>query len=370
MNRVLIKAASLRHNINVIDGWMRKAKAEWCLVTKVLCGHAETLRALSGMHVAAFGDSRLVNIRAIRENAPEQGIWYLRLPFFGAIPEVIAKTEVSLNSEEETIVALNDEAVKQDRFHNIIVMIEVGDLREGVLPAHLVSFYERVLELPRIRVLGIGANIGCLSGAVPNPDQFSQLSLYRELLELKFKKKLPLISAGSTSTLPLMLEGSLPQGINHFRIGEAVFLGTDLVRGGILPDLWSDAMTLEAEVLEIKEKSLIAMGDTSLITPFESSYDQPDVEGSATRRGYRAIVSVGQLDTDVRGLSPRNPQFKIAGASSDITVLSVGEDAAGLKIGDVVEFDVSYSAILRLMNNKYSDKVLIPEPEPILLPVA
>lgn len=370
MNRVLIKAETLRHNINVVDRWMRKSKAEWCLVTKALCGHAETLRALSEMCVPALADSRLMNLHAIQKNASNKSIWYLRLPFFAAIPEVVALAEVSLNSEEEIIAALDREAAKQKKVHGIIVMIEIGDLREGVLPSHLVSFYEKVLELPNIQVLGIGANIGCLSGAVPNPDQFAQLSLYRELLELKFKRRLQYISAGSSSSLPMLLEGGLPKPINHFRIGESVFLGTDLVRGGVLPKLRSDGITLEAEVLEIKEKSLIPIGDTSLITPFETTFEQPDIEGTATRRGYRAIVSVGQLDTDVGGLVPRNSHFKVAGASSDVTVLNVGEDAAGLSIGDVVEFGVSYSAMVRLMNNKYSGKVLVPEPEPLVLPMA
>ena len=272
-------------------------------------------------------------------------------------------TDVSLNSEEEVIVELNEEAGRQGKSHGIIVMIEVGDLREGIVPGRLVEFYENIFRLPNIRVLGIGANIGCLSGAVPNPDQFMQLALYKELLELKFKKKLPLISAGASSALPLLLEGGLPQGINHFRIGEAVFLGTDLVRGGILPGLRSDAITLEVEVIEIKEKSLIPMGDTSLITPFETSFEQPDIEGSATRRGYRAIVSIGQLDTDIGGLTPRNPQFKIAGASSDVTVLNIGEEDMGMKLGDVVKFDVNYSALVRLMNNSYTERVLLPEPE-------
>ncbi|MCB9357914.1 MAG: alanine racemase [Calditrichaeota bacterium] len=362
MNRVTIDGAALHHNIRLIDGWMHSHGAQWALVTKALCGHGETLNALADMQVPAFADSRLFNLRAIREHAPEVSTWYLRLPHYAAIPQIVKMTDVSLNSEEEIIIALNDEAQKQGKIHGVIVMIEVGDLREGILPGHLVGFYENILALPNIRVLGIGANIGCLSGAVPNPDQFMQLALYRELLELKFKKKLPLISAGASSALPLLLESGLPSGINHFRIGEAVFLGTDLVRGGILPGLRSDAITLEAEVLEIKEKSLIPLGDTSLITPFETSFEQPDIEGSVARRGYRAIVSVGQLDTDIGGLVPRNPDYKLAGASSDVAVLNVGEDDAGLSIGDVVKFDVNYSALVRLMNNRYTDRVLLPEP--------
>ncbi|MEA1981370.1 MAG: alanine racemase, partial [candidate division Zixibacteria bacterium] len=242
--------------------------------------------------------------------------------------------------------------------HSIIIMIELGDLREGILPGSLIKFYETVFELSNIEVIGIGANLGCLAGAVPNIDQFTQLALYHELLELKFKRKLQLISAGSSAVLPLLLEGSLPKAINHFRIGEAIFLGTDLVNGGTLPGLKDDAVILEAEIAEIKEKGLVPLAETISIAPFESEQVGEDL--SPGQRGYRALVSVGQLDTEITGLTPINSGYNIAGASSDVAVVNIGDEQGGLKVGDTIKFRLNYAALLRLMSGKYIEKVVSP----------
>ncbi|MBD3169975.1 MAG: alanine/ornithine racemase family PLP-dependent enzyme [candidate division Zixibacteria bacterium] len=357
MNRVLIDVNALSHNINVIDRWMREHNSSWTLVTKVLCGHHGTLKALHELGIKSIGESRLANIRAMKEVSPEIETWYLRLPYFSAIPDIVELGDVSLNSETEIIEEINMEAKRQDKLHGVIVMIELGDLREGILPGTLVEFYNRIFKLPNVKVLGIGSNLGCLAGAIPNEDQLMQLVLYKELLELKFGHTLPLISAGSSSLLPLLLEGKVPGTINHFRIGEAVFLGTDLINGGTLRGLRNDAITLEAEVAEIKEKSLVTMGENGVSTPFESIDDNDFTPG---QRGYRAIVTIGQLDTEVAGLTPMNEDYNIAGASSDLTVVNIGDEQGDLKVGDVIKFRPNYGATLRLMNNRYIDHIIIP----------
>ncbi len=292
MNQVTINPEILQHNIRIIDGWMTEHGASWTLVTKVLCGHADTLRVLQKIGVRSMGDSRMDNLQSIERIIPDFESWYLRLPHLSAIPRIVALSDVSLNSEIEIIEAINEEAKRQNKTHRIIIMIELGDLREGILPGSLVNFYKQIFELSNTNVIGIGANIGCLAGAVPNKDQLMQLALYRELLELKFKQKLQLISGGSSSVLPLLLEGQVPKQINHFRIGEAVFLGSDLINGGTLPGLHNDAISIEAEIMEIKEKNLIAMGDTSMITPFDTLEEEAAKSGQS-RRGYRAIVAIG-----------------------------------------------------------------------------
>ena len=358
MNRLIINLESLKFNLAVINRWMERHGATWSVVTKVLCGHTDTLRALQHLGVRSMGDSRLANLQAIERIIPDFEAWYLRVPDMSSITDVVAYSDVSLNSEIEVIKALNDEARKQDKIHRIIIMIELGDLREGILPGSLTKFYEQVFTLPNIEVLGIGANLGCLAGAVPTVDQFMQLILYRELLELKFDHKLAMISAGSTSVLPLVLTKKLPSAINHFRIGEAIFLGTDLINGGTLPYLTNDVMLLEAEIAEIKEKGLVPMGETGTATPFETETDETTT--TPGQRGYRALVSIGHLDTDIGGLTPVNPSYKIAGASSDITVINLGDESDGLKVGDTIKFKVNYSALLRLMIGKYIMKEVYP----------
>lgn len=358
MNRVTIDFQGLRHNIKIIKGWMDKHQASWTVVTKVLCGHTNTLTALQSLGIKSMGDSRLANLRAIEKITPDLETWYLRVADLSSVKDVVSLADVSLNSETEVISSLNDEAKKIDRVQRIIIMIELGDLREGILPGSLIKFYETVFDLSNIEVLGIGANLGCLAGAVPNIDQFTQLALYRELLELKFKRKLQLISAGSSAVLPLLLEGTLPKAINHFRIGEAIFLGTDLINGGTLPGLKDDAIILEAEIAEIKEKGLVPLAETISMTPFES--DQVNGDLSPGQRGFRALVSVGQLDTEITGLTPVNSEYHIAGASSDVTVVNIGDDQSGLKVGDTIKFRLNYAALLRLMSGKYIEKVVTP----------
>ncbi len=358
MNRVTINLELLHHNLNVINGWMESHGATWTVVTKVLCGHAETLRALQVLGVRSMGDSRLENIRAIERISPDFESWYLRVPDPSSVDEVAALADVSLNSEIEIIRALNARAKELGYIHRVVIMIELGDLREGILPGTLVEFYEEIFELSNIDCVGIGANLGCLSGAVPNVDQFMQLALYRELLELKFHRKLPMISAGSTAVLPLLLDRALPKAINHFRIGEAIFLGTDLINGGTLPGLRDDAVLLEAEIAEIKEKNLVPTGETTSLQPFETETVVEDQAPGA--RGHRAIVSIGHLDTDIGGLTPVNPSHTVAGASSDVTVVNLGDNPLGLQVGDTIRFRVNYSALLRLMNGRYLEKKVTP----------
>jgi predicted amino acid racemase len=359
MNRLLINLHALRHNIEQINGWIENHNASWTLVTKVLCGHQDTLKALQMMGVRSMGDSRLENLRSIERIIPGFESWYLRLPHISAIGEIVAAADVSLNSELEILRAINAEAGRQGRVHRIIIMIELGDLREGILPGSLVDFYNSVFKLENVEVLGIGANLGCLAGAIPQVDQMTQLALYRELLELKFNHALPMISAGSTVMLPLLRQGLVPRELNHFRVGEAVFLGSDLVNGGCLNGLRDDALTVEAEIVEIKEKSLVPLADTSAsIRPFETF--ESEENGQPGQRGYRALVSIGQLDTDVHGLSPINSEFHISGASSDLTVVNIGEESGSLSIGDAISFRVNYSALLRIMSSKYMDKSVVP----------
>jgi len=363
MNCIDINLEALHHNLQMISGFMGRQGAHWSLVTKCLCGHEETLRALSTMGVASMCDSRLDNLRSIHRAAPEVEKWYLRLPHLSVVDDIVTLADISLNSEIEVIRALGAAAERHGRVHNIIIMIELGDLREGILPGSLVHFYEQVFNMPAIRVLGIGAQIGCMAGSVPSVDQVAQLILYRELLELKFQRKLPVISAGSSIFLPLVLQGRLPKALNHFRIGEAVFLGTDLVSGGRLEGLRDDVVILEGEIAEIKEKNLVPMCEVGAATPFHGLNGVTPEGHSPGQRGFRALVTIGEIDTDVSGLTPLNPAFQVAGATSDITVVNIGENTDHIRLGDTIKFRCSYSAFVRLMNDNYITKRVTPDLE-------
>lgn len=361
MNKIIINLEALRHNLAQIDRVISMQGASWSVVTKALCGHAETIDALRILGVRSVADSRLDNLRAVNQVAPGLEKWYLRLPHLSAVKDIVELADVSLNSEIKVIRALGEEATRQKKVHSIVIMIELGDLREGITPGSLTDFYQSVFNTPGIKVQGIGAQIGCLAGVAPNEDQAAQLGLYKELLELKHNHHLPVVSAGSTIFLPKLFEGGKYPAINHYRIGEALFLGTNLVTGERIPILRDDVVTLEAEIAEIKEKNLTATGETVSSAPFESVTE--NVQPKPGDRGHRALVTVGHLDTDVEGLIPVVEEYKLAGASSDITVVNIGTNPNKLEVGDTVTFKTNYAAFLGLMNDPYIPKVVTPSVE-------
>jgi predicted amino acid racemase len=356
MSRVIISLDALSHNVSRVNRLMAEHGARWTAVTKVLCGNGEVLRALSEMGIRSVGESRFANLRAVRRAFSDPETWYLRIPSLSMCENAVTLSQISLNSELETIKRLNEAAGRHKLRHRIIIMIELGDLREGILPGGLVAFYQAVFQLPHIEVLGIGTNLGCLAGVPPSTDQLMQLVLYRELLELKFKKPLPLISAGSSAVLPLLLEGQVPRAVNHFRVGEALFLGSDLLHGGALPGFRDDVILLEAEIVELKEKGLAAQGEAGVTSPFPGMAETDVAPG---QRGFRALVDMGQLDTDIAGLAPTREDCQIVGASSDISVVSLGENAEGLRMGDKLTFKMNYAALLRLMSSRYVPKEVV-----------
>jgi len=361
MNQVTIDLEALIHNLETTSRWVHEHGASLTLVTKALCGHRPTLHALQCLGVRSIADSRLDNFEALDREHFDLETWYLRPPPRSVIRDVVAAADVSLNSELEVIRELGHEAARQGTTHQVVIMIELGDLREGILPGELVAVYEEIFKLPNIKVLGIGGNLGCLSGAVPTIDELMQLVLYRELLELKFNRRLPLISAGTSAVLPMMREGRLPPAINHFRIGESILLGTNPITGEVLEGLRADVVTLEAEIVEIQEKRLVPSGEVTDMAPFGEVGQTEDLEPG--QRGYRAVVTIGQVDTEIGSLTPLDPDHSIAGASSDLTVVNVGNDPRGLEVGDTIAFRTSYSAFVRLMSNQYTDHILKPGPQ-------
>ncbi len=362
MNRILIDRPKLARNLRNLASTMRETQATWTLVTKVLCGHRPSLELLHRLGIRSVGDTRLDNLRAVDEVMPGTRRWYLRPPNISQAEEVVASADVSLNSELEVLRALNAAAAAHGIRHRAVIMVELGELREGVLPSALVPFAQRALALDHIDVVGIGANLGCLSGTVPTIEQLSPLPLFSRLLEHEFGRRFPLVSAGTSVLLAALQRGNVPDGINHYRIGEAAFLGTDLIRGGLLEKL-HNVVRIEAEIVEIKEKNLVPLGETSdEIIPFGTADGRDTAPGE---RGYRALVSLGHLDTDVGGLTPEIPDHEIVGGSSDLTVVYLGQNEENLGVGDTIRFRPDYSALLRAMNSRYMrHEIVSEEPAP------
>ena len=359
MSCLVLDPAAMLANLQAVDGLVRAHGAGWTLVTKALSGWQEALRLVADMGVRSIADSRLENLDCLDDCPHPMECWYLRPPGPSNLERVVATTRVSLNTDIGVVEAMDAAAAARGVRHSIVVMVELGDLREGVNPSSLAEFFRRSKNLSCIDVVGMGSNLGCLSGAVPTLDQLSRLVLYRELMELKFGVRLPYVSAGTSAVLPMLPFGNVPAGVNHFRVGEAVLLGTDLIHGGIMEGLRDDVFTYRAEILEIGEKSSLPFGEVSEMSPFEH-LDAGTGGAQGLAHEIRAVIGVGQLDTNVQGLTCTEKDCHIVGASSDLAVVSLGGDDRGFKVGDWLEFIPSYGALVRLAESRYVDRVLAP----------
>lgn len=338
--------ALLRSNADAVISRCRGMGIRVCGVVKGVDGLPEAARVLRAAGAAELGTSRLEQVAKCRA-AGVSGPWLLiRIPGLTELPDVVALCETSLQSEWPTLLALEEECLRQNKTHRVIVMTDLGDLREGFWDKkELVDVCERVeRELPHVHLAGIGVNLTCYGSTKPTPEKMNELVGLARQVEQRIGRKLEIVSGGATSSFTLVHWGTMPAGVNHLRIGEAILLGKDLqVDWGIrdMDYLRMDALTLRAEVVEVKDKPTYPIGEFAI----DAFGRKPVYEDRGIRR--RAILALGRADVgELESLIPREPGMTVIGGSSDHCIVDVEDCPRRLQVGDIVEFSLCYSHML------------------------
>ena len=338
--------ALLRSNADAVISRCRGMGIRVCGVVKGVDGMPEAARVLRAAGAEELGTSRLEQVAKCRA-AGVPGPWLLiRIPGLTELPDVVALCETSLQSEWPTLLALEEECLRQNKTHRVIVMTDLGDLREGFWDKdELVDVCERVeRELPHVHLAGIGVNLTCYGSTKPTPEKMNELVGLARQVEQRIGRKLEIVSGGATSSFTLVHWGTMPAGVNHLRIGEAILLGKDLqVDWGIrdMDYLRMDALTLRAEVLEVKDKPTYPIGEFAI----DAFGRKPVYEDRGIRR--RAILALGRADVgELESLIPREPGLTVIGGSSDHCIVDVEDCPRRLQVGDIVEFSLCYSHML------------------------
>jgi predicted amino acid racemase len=345
----------MRDNYKYLNRLFKEHDIYWGITSKILCGHEEFLKEVVDLDIGEMHDSRISNLKKIKEIDPEVMTLYLKPPPHDIIESVVRYADASLNTELKTLHAISEEAQRQQKVHKVIIMIEMGDLREGVMREDLITFYEKIFELPNIEVIGIGTNLNCMHGVMPDEDKLIQLALYKQIIELQFDKSIPLVSGGTTVTIPLLLKDHLPKGINHFRIGEALFFGKNLFTGGTIEGMHNDVMELYSQIIEIAEKPKVPSGDLGMNPQGKMKSIDEEQIGETTNR---AILDIGYLDINPEHLICLEEEVNIADASSDMLILDVGDNKNDYQVGDFIRFRMKYMGALGIMNSDYIDKIV------------
>ena len=341
-----IDLSALRSNAQHIVRRCHDRHIRVCGVVKGADGLPEVARTLRQCGADELGTSRLEQVEKCRA-AGIGGPWLLiRIPGLTELPDVVRLCETSLQSERVTLDALEEECVLQGKTHRVIVMADLGDLREGFWDKdEMVDVCVHVeRELPHVVLAGIGVNLTCYGSTKPTPEKMNELVGLARQVEQRIGRKLEVISGGATSSFTLVHWGTMPEGINHLRIGENILLGKDLQADWGIRDmdyLRMDTFTLRAEVVEVRDKPTYPIGEFAI----DAFGHKPVYEDRGIRR--RAILALGRADVgELESLLPREEGITVIGGSSDHCILDVEDCPRRLEVGDVVEFSLCYSHML------------------------
>ncbi|NLE46302.1 MAG: alanine/ornithine racemase family PLP-dependent enzyme, partial [Chloroflexi bacterium] len=302
--------------------------------------------------VRTLGESRLRNVRRIREAGIDADIMLLRLPSLSEVHDIVALTQVSLVSEVETARALAQAASLQGRRHQVVLMLETGDRREGVMPEDALDAARAILALPAIELVGMGANLACIGGVVPTRENVQLLVDVAESIEQALGVRFCVISGGHTSNFDMLMANELPSRVNQLRSGESLLLGVNSTTNNPLPCPHQDAFNVVADVIELKNKPSMPDGPIAV----DAFGRVPHWEDLGWRK--RAIVAMGEQDMRIDGLRPKRAGVFIVGASSDHTVVDVTDADPPVALGDELEFDPIYAAMATAMASVGVEKLV------------
>ncbi|QCK13624.1 alanine racemase [Mangrovivirga cuniculi] len=356
MAYLTLNKSKLQHNYQFLNNLFRENSIDWAIVSKLLCGNEKFLQEIINLGISEICDSRISNLKKVKSLNPDVETVYIKPPAKRSISKIVKYADASFNTEYETIKWLSEEAVKQNRQHKVIIMIELGDLREGVMGEELMDFYASVFKLPNIKVTGIGSNLNCLYGVMPSTDKLVQLSLYKQLIETRFNVKIPWVTGGTSVVVPLLFKHQVPVGINHFRVGEILYFGNNLFTGELVEGMKHDVFKLYTEIIEITEKPKVPIGVLDENPSGETFKINEEDYGQSS---YRAIIDIGLLDIDPDYLIPEDDDLSISGASSDMLIIDLGETDRDMKVGDLVAFNLKYMGALSILNSNYIEKKVV-----------
>jgi predicted amino acid racemase len=323
-------------------------------VVKGVSAHPSVVKALGEAGVTMLADSRVINLRRIREAGFKGDLLLTRPAALAEAKQVVSYATHSLVSSTETARALSRAAQQLGIVHNVILMIESGDLREGIYPPEDAPRQaQEFAALPHLNLAGIGTNFACNAGVLPSPSNTKTLLEIASTIEALLDKRLELISAGNSSGLPLLTSCQLPAGINHYRIGETILLGTNATDGQPWPGTTQDTMVFVAEVIEVWSKPSVPWGETTK----NAFGEKPSFADKGHRR--RAIVNAGRQDIATNGLVPLDPCMTIINASSDHLIIDVDDCKATVTVGQEIRFRPDYPAVLAASTSEYVHKIIV-----------
>ena len=335
-NAIILRDLAKEHNIEITP------------VVKALAGH-QLVKEIAGMGFSRIGDSSLHHIRKYRDIAAKK--WLLRNPMDFEIEELLEITEGALISEAASLTQIEERAAAQETHYQVILMAELGDLREGCEEEELLCLADYCTELPHIDLMGIGTNLSCYGNILPDKENMEKLADLAVQISARIGKQLPIVSGGNSTAYLMLKNGQLPGSINDLRFGESILLGRLPCYDQPIDGLHQNNFVIHAQIVELKNKPSLPWGTFGSKDSFGGI---PHFNDKGRRK--RAIVVLGKQEIHINGLQPSDSQVEILGGCSDFIVCDVSESSTDYTVGDTIEFICDYAALATGMSSPYITK--------------
>lgn len=336
---------AVRNNAEVMCRFCGERGISVAGVTKFSDGDLKIARAYHDGGCSQIASSRTVQLKKIKKAMPDAETMLIRIPMISEAEEVVRWCDISLNSEESVLRKLDKMAAKHGKEHRVMLMLDVGDRREGVYGIDELCRLAKIVEeeLSSLKLAGVGASFACVSGVLPDWNNLSELAEGARRVEEIIGRKLDMVSGGSSITLTMLAaEKPLPPEINHLRIGGSIANPISIRnnRGVVIDGMRADTFTLTAEIVEVADKPSAAPGSGK-----NWAGQAVKFEDRGIRR--RAIIALGSQDIgDAHSLIPMDEGVSVIAGSSDHTVLDVTDSIINWKAGDKMSFRVYYMPLL------------------------
>jgi len=347
--KISANLGKIRHNIDTLTALCRRHGIKVAAVTKAVCADGTIARVFEQSDASMLADARIENLDRLNTKKPKL---LLRASAPCEADETVRSADVSLVSEIDSIRALGKAARLAQKKHAVILMIDLGDLREGILFRNRQAIYRAALaaaDEPALELLGVGTNLTCYGAISPDEANLGELCRIAEEVRSKTGLPVPLVSGGNSSTIGLLRVNRVPKGVNHLRLGESILLGNDTAIKRVINGLYGDAFTVSAQLIEIQRKPSVPIG-TSGVNAFG---ERPVFSDNGEQ--IRGILKIGRQDTTPDGLTPHDANVLNIGASSDHMIVDLTR-ARSYRVGDVLDFTPDYGALLRAYTSAYVAK--------------
>ncbi|TPR53382.1 alanine/ornithine racemase family PLP-dependent enzyme [Metamycoplasma neophronis] len=348
--KIIINETKFKNNVRRAIEICKEKNIQVLAVTKGFCGNRRMAELYHEAGITNFGDSRLDNFEVFKDIPGHKQL--LRIPMISEIPRMIELCDSSLNGDLDVIQKISDYCVQnQKKPHEIVLMVDLGDRREGVLPEEALASAQKIVsEMPGVKLIGLGCNFGCYGARIPSDESMDEFIKIKHVIEKTLHIKLTHISGGNSLSLHMVWENRMPDEVNFLRMGFAMIFGTEDMYRQTISGMYRDAFRCEAEVVEVDYKSSMPIGACGIDAFGHKPYfeDIGDIK--------RIILGIGKLDTMFDAMIPYDSDLKILGGSSDHMIINAQNSKINYQAGDVVSFDLDWGSLLYLFNSNYVKK--------------